>query len=119
MSTARIPFQSQIQNISKQEPNKDSKESHSDAQDGKKTVEQFQKEFKIQNEPIFETLEREQLLCHLKQYRYILSICFDENDQLRQRVQEVEAEHSYLQDKIEERDNVILELNEIIQKYQN
>ena len=55
----------------------------------------------------------------MKMIRYLLKQKNPYNIQLRQRVQEVEAEHSYLQDKIEERDNIILELNDLIEKYRN
>ncbi|CAK56917.1 unnamed protein product (macronuclear) [Paramecium tetraurelia] len=64
----------------------------------------------------FENMDKQTLIQQLKLHKLILKHCFDENDILRERIAAIEAQFSNLQDEIELRDNVILELSEKIEQ---
>ncbi|CAD8070590.1 unnamed protein product [Paramecium sonneborni] len=64
----------------------------------------------------FENMDKQTLIQQLKLHKLILKHCFDENDILRERIAVIEAQFSNLQDEIELRDNVILELSEKLEQ---
>ncbi|CAD8098826.1 unnamed protein product [Paramecium primaurelia] len=64
----------------------------------------------------FENMDKQTLIQQLKLHKLILKHCFDENDILRERIAAIEAQFSNLQDEIELRDNVILELSEKLEQ---
>ncbi|CAD8204537.1 unnamed protein product [Paramecium octaurelia] len=68
------------------------------------------------DEQQFENMDKQTLIQQLKLHKLILKHCFDENDILRERIAAIEAQFSNLQDEIELRDNVILELSEKIEQ---
>ncbi|CAK79047.1 unnamed protein product (macronuclear) [Paramecium tetraurelia] len=63
-----------------------------------------------------ENVDKQTLIQQLKLHKIILKHCFEENDILRERIAAIEAQFSNLQDEIEMRDNVILELSEKLEQ---